>query len=576
MLSTYGGRTNTPVIFEDLVIVSGITTGWDSTARPAHRFLAFDKNRAQLVWIQQTRLFPEDTNYSTPFIGVVNGEAQLVVGAGDGSVYAFQPRTGKILWKFNLSKRGINASPLVANNMVYIGHSEENLHDTTMGALVAVDATGSGDVSASAERWRLNAVAIGRSSPLLVDGRIYAVDDSAGLNVLDAATGKPIGKRTKLGTSMKASLIYADGKIFANTIGGLCYVLRPTPSGVETVQRVRFPTGVECVGSPAVSDGRILIATTEALYCFGTNDQPPQKEYQAQPLPETPGEDNPDQVAQVQLIPAEALMEPGERLTFEVRTYNARGVRIKSDKPATFEVVGPATLASINAQGEFQAGDIQSEAPHQAVTVEASVGGVAGVARVRLVPPLPWKFDFSDHKVPVTWIGAPFRYVPGEVDGEPVLTKITTIPKGTRSQAWMGPTDLRDYTIQADFLAGTVENKQPDMGLIAQRYTLDLMGAQQQLQIRSWPSQLRMARSTPFAWKPGIWYTLKFQAAVEDGKAILRAKVWERASTEPADWTLVATDDTPSINGSPGLFGNATNGEIAVDNVSVLSNQEVK
>ena len=37
-----------------------------------------------------------------------------------------------------------------------------------------------------------------------------------------------------------------------------------------------------------------------------------------------------------------------------------------------------------------------------------------------------------------------------EVDGEKVIVKVTTIPKGTRSQSWMGPTDLHDYTIQAD------------------------------------------------------------------------------------------------------------------------------
>ena len=32
----------------------------------------------------------------------------------------------------------------------------------------------------------------------------------------------------------------------------------------------------------------------------------------------------------------------------------------------------------------------------------------------------------------------------------PVLTKITTIPKGARSRAWMGPSDLAEYTISAD------------------------------------------------------------------------------------------------------------------------------
>ena len=43
ILSTYGGRTNLPTIFEDLVIVSGVTTGWGDQAIPAHRFIAFHK-----------------------------------------------------------------------------------------------------------------------------------------------------------------------------------------------------------------------------------------------------------------------------------------------------------------------------------------------------------------------------------------------------------------------------------------------------------------------------------------------------------------------------------------------------
>lgn len=50
MLSTYGGRTNTPILFENLVIISGVTTGWDETARAAHRFFAFDKVDGTLVW----------------------------------------------------------------------------------------------------------------------------------------------------------------------------------------------------------------------------------------------------------------------------------------------------------------------------------------------------------------------------------------------------------------------------------------------------------------------------------------------------------------------------------------------
>ena len=59
------------------------------------------------------------------------------------------------------------------------------------------------------------------------------------------------------------------------------------------------------------------------------------------------------------------------------------------------------------------------------------------------------------------------------------MTKIKTIPKGARSQGWMGPPSLSGYTIQADVFGAEKDEKMPDIGLIGQRYTLDMMGASQ-------------------------------------------------------------------------------------------------
>ncbi|NND96870.1 MAG: hypothetical protein HKN47_06020 [Pirellulaceae bacterium] len=81
-----------------------------------------------------------------------------------------------------------------------------------------------------------------------------------------------------------------------------------------------------------------------------------------------------------------------------------------------------------------------------------------------------------------------------------------------------------------------------------------------------------MARSVPFNWKAEIWYTLKLRASVEKGQAVLRAKAWPRDEAEPKEWTLTATDTMPNLQGSPGLFGNSTNAEIFIDNVSVTLN----
>jgi hypothetical protein len=137
----------------------------------------------------------------------------------------------------------------------------------------------------------------------------------------------------------------------------------------------------------------------------------------------------------------------------------------------------------------------------------------------------------------------------------------------------MGQNDFSDYTVQADVMGAIANSKMPDVGVIAQRYTFDLMGSDQQVQVRSWTSQLgRFSKSAPFHWDPNTWYTMKFRAAAENGKAVLKGKVWKRGEAEPAQWTIEAVDEAPNLVGSPGLFGNASDAEIFIDNLLVTKN----
>ena len=255
-------------------------------------------------------------------------------------------------------------------------------------------------------------------------------------------------------------------------------------------------------------------------------------------------------------------------MTFSVHAFNSLGERVSLNiEDLSFETTGES---HVDSRGVFTA---SQSSEHVAAMVSVSHGDITGVSRVRIIAPLPWQFDFTSGEVPVTWVGAGYRHEARKVDGEPVIVKITTIPKGTRSQTWFGPTDLHDFTITADVKAQAGTAKLPDMGVVAQRYTLDLMGESQQLQIRTWAAQLRMAKSVSVNWKAGVWYTLKFSASVEDGVAVLKGKVWSREEAEPNDWTLSVMDQSGNIQGSPGLFGNATNGEVYIDNVSVKSNK---
>ena len=214
-LSTYGGRTNFPIVHENNVIISAVVIGWGDMAKPAHRLIAFDKTNGQPVWFNGTTPLPHDTTYSAPVLAVIDGELQMIFASGDGGVHSLQPRTGKLLWKYMVSGRGINNSPLVVGNRVYGGHSEENLDSTEMGAVFCLDATKRGDITQSGEIWRVKELFVGRSSPLYVNGKLYVADDRGKLHTLNPETGEALGTKTNLGTIMRSGLLYADGKIYA-------------------------------------------------------------------------------------------------------------------------------------------------------------------------------------------------------------------------------------------------------------------------------------------------------------------------------------------------------------------------
>jgi outer membrane protein assembly factor BamB len=599
MISPYGGRTHPPSLFEDLVIINAVMTGWGDTSLPAQRILALDKKTGETRWFSHTKERPEDTVFGTPTYVAIDGQMQMIMGGADGAVWGFQPRTGKPLWNFRMSRRGISATPFVLGDKVFATQNEENLDNHTQGSLTCFTVGGSGDISKTNEVWHLYGDQAGKSSPLVVGDRVYSADDQGNLYVADIKTGKLIGNKPikLIGTIVRASPLYADGKIYLCSLTAW-HVMEPTENGVKFISKKRFPERDEVSGSLAVSHGKIYLPTGEALYCLGKKDAKPA----ATPIPAAAKENAIEKSAnptQLLVTPGEVLLKPGKTQQFTVRFYDNRGRAIESGtdelkKHVEFDVKG---AGSIDKNGLYTAPG--GSAPTVA-TVSATLGEAKGETRIRIIPPLPWKFDFNDTKLttdpnnpnappsgepPVTWIGARYRHKIIEKDGDKVMVKITTIPKGTRSQSWMGPDDMHDYTVQADmqgqFKPSTMAastsaatsgskasdsdapsaqalnpssaenpvNGLPDMGLIAQRYTLDLMGNSQQLQIRSWPPQVarRFSKTIPFPWQGDKWYTMKFSAGTTGGKAVLKGKVWPRGEKEPDKWTIEAVDDVPNL-----------------------------
>ena len=129
---------------------------------------------------------------------------------------------------------------------------------------------------------------------------------------------------------------------------------------------------------------------------------------------------------------------------------------------------------------------------------------------------------------------------------------------------------MSNYTVKIDLMGTRNKRRLPDMGLVANRYILDLQGIHQRLQVRSWSSDLRMAKQVNFKWETDVWYAMKMRVDVDlvNEEAIVLGKVWKKSDPEPNQWTIKAIDPLPNKTGSPGIYGYSA-AEIYYDNLKV-------
>src|SRR6476661_7715124 len=281
LLTTHGGRTVSPLIDGDLVITSGVTFQWGQHARGAHRFMAFDKRTGDTVWVSAPGGRPYDTTYAAPIIVNVNGTRLLIQGASDGVVHAIKPQTGEPVWKFEISKRGLNTGAVVVGTTAILTHSEENLNSSEMGMMTAVDATSKGEIKKEQVKWTNLGWQGGFSSPVLDGDRLYQIDNSANIAAFDVNNGKQLWLKN-LGTIQKASPVLADGKLYVGTENGTFFILKPSATGCEILDQEHLETEAlpeAIIASVAIANGRVFVVSDSNLYAIGkkrSNSRTPQ------------------------------------------------------------------------------------------------------------------------------------------------------------------------------------------------------------------------------------------------------------------------------------------------------------
>jgi outer membrane protein assembly factor BamB len=249
---THGwGSSNSPVLYKDLVIINA--------SIESNSLVGLDKKSGKEVWRAKTRI---GASWNTPVLVVAPGGGTEVVLSENNAVIAFNPADGKELWRVGGFGGYVCASVVADKGVVYVVRT-----GSKSGSALAIKAGGRGDVAESHVLWRANGASL-VSSPVYEGGRLYWVDGV--VHCLDAATGKEAVKPKRLagGGRPYASPLLADGKLYAMSIKGGGHVV--DAATLDVLSHNTFVDDKSRVNaSPIVSEGQVLLRTDEYLYCIG-------------------------------------------------------------------------------------------------------------------------------------------------------------------------------------------------------------------------------------------------------------------------------------------------------------------
>jgi hypothetical protein len=211
----------------------------------------------------------------------------------------------------------------------------------------------------------------------------------------------------------------------------------------------------------------------------------------------------------------------------------------------------------------------------EAGVIKVSAGPLTGAARVRVIPPFPWTYDFEAHEgeaPPREWIHATGRYTVRDLGGSKGLFRAADNSVARRVRTMIGATNAANYTVEADVRASERRRQMGDVGVIAQRYVLVLFGNSQRIELHPWQAADEMTVRAPFAWKADTWYRLKLRVETLPEATRVQAKAWPAGSPEPDAWLLEKADPIGHREGSPGLYSDAGS-DIMFDNIRVYANR---
>ena len=253
------GPASSPIIWNGLVIVQCDTQA-DSF------LLALNAETGETVWKTDRAELP---SWGTPNIVTTPAGPELVTNASN-YVRAYDPKTGRELWKLGGSSKITAPTPIFADGLHLIASGRQPERP-----VFAVRPGARGDLTLAKGLTESASVVwskTGRGSymptPLAYRGMVYILANNGVLDAYEPATGKEIYRQrlALVGSGFSASPVAADGKIYLSNEDGEMLIVE---AGATFKHIGTNSIGEMLMATPALSDGAMFVRGVSTLFAIG-------------------------------------------------------------------------------------------------------------------------------------------------------------------------------------------------------------------------------------------------------------------------------------------------------------------
>ena len=289
--------THCSILLHDRFLYINTSNGNDNTHRrnpapDAPGLIVLDKATGRLVARDHegTGHLTFHSTWSSPALGEVGGRPLVFFAGGDGVVYAFEalrdlPPAGQVrrlerVWRFDcdptapkanihrykrnrkVSPSNVKSMPVFHQGRVYVTVGGDLWWGKEKAWLKCIDASKTGDITATAELWSYPLRRHCCSTPAIHNGLAFVADCGRAVHCVDADTGKPYWTHYTR-APMWASPLVADGKVYIGTRRGAFWTLAASKEkNVLGKVELRAPIS----STPVAANGVLYVATYNRLY----------------------------------------------------------------------------------------------------------------------------------------------------------------------------------------------------------------------------------------------------------------------------------------------------------------------